>query len=199
MIIKPKIGILKANFIVESVKNLNENLGNFNQKLLIMLGKPHEILKSIVDKFNVCKMYISQAEASEEQTKINKIKAILSKKTKVVELWNNTLIDLNNLPFNINKYFPKSPTEFRNLIEKKCKIPKPFIIKVFKPFPKEIEKFQNSLFSIKDIGYIQNYSFNKNLYIGGETFANKRLKEYIWDNNCLQNYYETRNNLLGID
>eukprot|EP00039_Didymoeca_costata_P015713 m.271886 g.271886 ORF g.271886 m.271886 type:complete len:85 (+) comp16270_c0_seq10:723-977(+) len=33
---------------------------------------------------------------------------------------------------------------------------------------------------------------------GGETAALKRLKSWIWEKDCLRNYKETRNGLLGV-
>lgn len=44
---QPKIGTIRASFILESVKELKDNLRKINSDLLITMGKPEEIIQSI--------------------------------------------------------------------------------------------------------------------------------------------------------
>lgn len=209
----PKIGISRANFLLESVMDLKKQLQSYGSDLFIYKGKTQEILANLAQKLEIETLFTSKEITFEEINLESKVKKELSKLNVSLDVtFQQTLFDFEELPFELNN-LPNIFTEFRKKVEKYSIVSKPISI------PKELEElkqkgeksnFSNQL-EATEIPTLQDFGFTeaeiKSLhhpkavlkFEGGETAALQRLNYYLFESNLLQTYKETRNGLLGGD
>ncbi len=59
-----KAGAIRANFILESIQELDTKFSQHNSKLVVMLGKPKEILPDVVEKIGANALYYEREPAA---------------------------------------------------------------------------------------------------------------------------------------
>jgi deoxyribodipyrimidine photo-lyase len=195
----PKTGSFRANFLLESVSNLRESLQKLGSDLIIRFGLPEIIIPQICQELNITAVYFFREVTSEEITVEKKLKTALKQANiQVKNFWNATLYHIENLPFELDK-IPELFTTFRKQVEKYSEIEEIF------PTPKQLpqlpEIIRGESPSLADLGadYLTIDNRAVLLFQGGETAGLKRLNEYIWAKDCLKNYKETRNQMLGAN
>jgi deoxyribodipyrimidine photo-lyase len=67
----PKTGSFRAQFIIESVQNLKENLKNIGIELLVKKGNSVEIITNICNEFNITEIHY-QLENTDEEILVEK-------------------------------------------------------------------------------------------------------------------------------
>lgn len=191
----------RAKFLIESVKNLKENLQKIGSDLIIRVGKPEEILAKMAANLDAAAVFASKEVTQEETT----IEANLAKRIKPLNIeieliWIATLYHARDLPFQIN-YLPDIFTDFRKKVERSAKVRKTF------QAPTTLSAINNQL-EIGEIPTLQQLGYKNNpiidnrsvlLFKGGEDEATAHLEEYIWKKDLLKTYKETRNELIGSD
>jgi deoxyribodipyrimidine photo-lyase len=195
----PKTGAFRAQFLISSVADLRNSLQKLGSNLVVQKGLPEKIIPSIAQKLNVTAVYYYEEVTSEELAIEKAIKKSLSEiGVKVNSFWGNTLYHLDDLPFDI----PQTPelfTNFRQQIEKKSTVSPTF------PTPQKLPQLPDievgELPDLKDLGLEPRISDERGVlnFKGGETAGIARLNHYFWENNCLKDYKETRNGMLGAD
>lgn len=195
----PKTGNFRAQFLRESVADLRHSLQQLGSNLVIRRGLPEKIIPAIAEQFKVDLVAFSKEVTSEEIQVEAKLKQALSDlKIKVNIYWESTLYLPEDLPFKI-KDTPELYTNFRKQLEKKSAInqalPAP---QKLPPLPSidlgEIPTLSELDLSSPEFDHRSVLSFK-----GGETAAIKRLQAYFWTEDCLRNYKETRNGMLGAN
>ena len=195
----PKTGKYRAQFLLESVTDLLNSLQKLGGNLIVRVGLPEKIIPTLTHELNIDAVYYHQ-EVTAEEIKVEKnLQTALSKiNVKLKSFWGATLYLPEDLPFKINN-IPKLYTNFRKQIEKGSAIEEPISDPPKLPALPEVE-----------IGKIPNLAdFNLETPIfeqravlqfkGGETEAIARLNHYFWQADCLKEYKETRNGMLGAD
>lgn len=168
-----------------------------------------------------------QEEIASEELAVDKaMKRTLKKHQGSLESkWGSALYDIDDLPFadGVNG-MPDTFTPFRNKMEKKCQIGTPLP----KPSKSSLEMPTNQAIldiisgnsehaitncslkympTLQDLGYTNDEIASvKNPddrgvmpFMGGETAALARVQEYIFTNDRLKIYFDTRNGMLGAD
>ncbi len=196
----PRTSIHRANFLIESVQNLRENLRKKGSDLLVRFGKPEEIIAKLAESLDAKAVFASK-EITQEETNIE---ANLAKKIKPINvdielIWTSTLYHPRDLPFQIN-YLPDNFTDFRKKIESSSSIRRSITeTDRLHSFPTNLEL--GTMPTLSELGY-ETYTFDSRsafVFCGGEDEAQKRLKSYIWDTESIKTYKETRNGLLGAE
>jgi len=195
----PKTGNYRAQFLIESVADLRSSLQKLGSNLVVRHGFPEQIIPAIAEQLKVDQVCYSQEVTAEEKQVENKLKEVLlTKKIKVNIYWSSTLYSPQDLPFSIDQ-IPELYTNFRKQVEQQS------IINQSIPDPNKLPSLPDI-----DIGEIpklaefnlSNPEFDKRAVLrfkGGETAAIKRLQDYFWQQDCLQNYKQTRNGMLGAN
>ena len=195
----PKTGTYRAQFLIESVSDLRSNLKQLGSNLIVRQGLTEEVITEIAEQLKVDAIYYQQ-EVTEEEIKVEKAlkQALSAKGIKTKSFWEATLYLLEDLPFSIPE-IPDLYTNFRKQVEKHSAIeealPTP---KKLPPLP-EIEL--GTIPSLAELG-LKNPEFDSRAVLkfqGGETNAIARLKSYFWQADCLKEYKETRNGMLGAN
>ena len=193
-----KTGSFRANFLLESLANLEEQLKALGSSLLIVKGLPETEIYNIAEEFKVQKVYAEQEFAFEEIETEKRVKNALNKINCYFHTFNTrNLIDHPDLPFDVSQT-PDVFTTYRKLIEESLcirpLIPKPLSIKS-PPFKSNIWPTLAKL----NLELVKEDHRAAIKFVGGATEGNKRMYNYFYTTHALANYKETRNGMVGSD
>ena len=193
-----KTGSLRAQFLLESLQNLENNLRALGSGLIIVKGKPEVEIPQIVIQYNASKVFAKREVAYEEKQVEQLVQKELFKLRCEFETFStSTLYHAEDLPFSI-KDIPDVFTNFRKKIEKDATIRSIYD----KPSVINSPNIPVSLYpTLKDLD-LEFTSMDSRAAIqfkGGETEANHRLNHYFFETQCISNYKETRNGLIGAN
>ena len=117
-----KTGNFRAQFLLESLKDLDNNLRKIGSGLLIVRGKPEYELFKIAQKYHATKVFAKKEVAYEEkQTEEAVEKELWKLKCELKTFSTSTLYHALDLPFSI-KDIPDVFTNFRKRTEKESQI-----------------------------------------------------------------------------
>lgn len=193
-----KTGSFRAQFLLESLIDLDKNLRAIGSGLLIVKGKPEVEIPKIVQEYKVSKVFAKREVSYEEKQKEARVQEELFKlKCELKTFSTSTLYHAEDLPFSI-KDIPDVFTNFRKKTEKDA------VIRVSFDEPKELKspEIQSlKLPTLEELGLdFQPIDSRAVLpFKGGETDAIARLNHYFFETKCISEYKETRNGLVGAD
>lgn len=207
----PRAGAKRLQFVLESVKDLQKSLQKHKSNLIIKVGNSEEEIENLAKKCNA-EIVIAHKEVAYEEIQMEKkLRAMLSKLDIQSEfIWDNTMFHIDDLPFSNISEIPDVFTSFRKKIEsKKTPVRSCLPIPDIPELKYHLEK-EDTFCSLNQLGISdedienlkkqdQSHSKDQKLlsFDGGETAGNARINEYIFENDCLKEYKETRNGLLG--
>jgi len=193
-----KTGNFRAQFLLESLQDLDIQLRRLGSGLLVLNGKPEVELPKLVQAYRIQKVYAKREVAYEENKTEKAVQSALFKLGCEFEsISTSTLYHAEDLPFSI-KDIPEVFTNFRKKTEKDAEIRPPFAAPTCISSPK-IPPLQ--LHSLTDLGLEKCVYDNRAVlqFKGGETEALARLTRYFYDTQLLSTYKETRNGMVGAD
>lgn len=193
-----KTGSFRAQFLLESLEDLDKNLRKLGSGLVILKGKPKVEIPKFVKECKAQKVFAKREVAFEEKQTEKLVQAELFKLRCELETFStSTLYHAEDLPFSV-KDIPDMFTDFRKKIEKDAIIRtvfrKPLIIN-----SPEIPVLNLPTLDHLDLQFTQIDSRAAIQFKGGETEALKRLNQYFFESKCLSDYKETRNGMIGAD
>ncbi len=193
-----KTGPLRAQFLLESLQDLDNNLRKLGSGLVLVNGKPEVEIPRIVEKYKAQKVFAKREVAFEErQTEKWVQEALFKVRCEFETLSTSTLYHAEDLPFSI-KDIPDVFTNFRKRTEKDASIRIPFEkpIQINSP---ELPELNLPTLENLDLVFSTIDSRAAIQFKGGETEALKRLNHYFFETKCLSQYKETRNGMVGSD
>ena len=193
-----KTGNFRAQFLLESLVDLDKNLRELGSGLLVLKGKSELEIPKIVQQFKATKVFAKREVSYEEkQTETLVQTALFKLKCELLTFSTSTLYHAEDLPFSI-KDIPDVFTNFRKKTEKDAiireafdaptEIKSPEIPQLFLPTLEEL----NLTFTPIDSRAVVPFK-------GGETEAIARLNHYFFETKSISKYKETRNGLIGAD
>lgn len=180
-----KTGIVRAKFIRESVMDLQQSVRELGGELIIRFGLPEEVLPALAQEYKVDEVYHHREVASEETDISGKVESALWElKLNLRHFIGHTLYHKEDLPFPI-KDIPDNFAVFKKKTERESTIRPSFEYKNVLGFVPDIPA--SELPSFTDLGFLQSEieDLEQDLYIGGESQAQKRLSRFIKDSNQL--------------
>jgi deoxyribodipyrimidine photo-lyase len=193
-----KTGSFRAQFLLESLMDLDQNLRNLGSGLIVLRGKPAVEIPKIVAQYKVSKVFAKREVAAEEkQVEKMLVSELFKLRCEFESLSTSTLYHAEDLPFSI-KNIPDVFTTFRKKTEKDAVIRTVFEIPTRINSP---EIPQVIWPTVEDFG-LERVSTDSRAVIafkGGETQAKQRLNHYFFKTKSISNYKETRNGLIGAD
>ena len=198
----PKTGHFRAQFIIESVANLRQNLRTLGSDLIVRHGLPEQILPAIANALKIDALYF-HGEVTAEELQVEKLVIQALGTIQIRKFWGHTLHQPEDLPFEIRQT-PELFTNFRKQLEQECTITPPC------PAPSQLTPWQNlAELDPGEIPALKHLSTEfadlnldqtkESIYQGGEDAAQARLAAYIWQGNYLKDYKQTRNQMLGLN
>ncbi len=193
-----KTGAFRAQFLNESLADLDKNLRALGSGLLILRGKPEIEIPKVVQQYKATKL-VAKREVSyeEKQTESRVQKALYKLKCELQTYSTSTLYHAEDLPFSI-KDIPDVFTNFRKKIEKESLIRAPFEkpSQIISPLLDPIELPSLESLNLKKLSIDKRAAL---AFKGGETEAIQRLNHYFFETKGIATYKETRNGLVGPD
>jgi len=194
-----KTGSYRAQFLIESIADLRACLQQLGSNLVVRKGLPEEVILAIAEQLKVDQVCYSKEVTSEEKRVEKQLKkALAAKKIKTTAYWEATLYLPEDLPFSIEQV-PELYTNFRKQVEKKS------VINQALPAPQKLPPLPQielgSIPTLQDLGLsVAEFDPRGVLnFRGGQSKAIERLEDYFWRSDCLRNYKETRNGMLGAN
>lgn len=196
----PRIGSHRARFLIESLADLRENLRKLGSELTILYGRPEKELPEFAEKIGAGQIFFHEEAADEELRVERRLKDLMNARSIAVKpFWGSTLFHRDDLPFSLRN-LPRVFTPFRIRCEKEAKI-RPPLAKPDRlpPGPSGLEC--GDLPSLRNLGVEDPVDDPRAVlrFRGGETAALDRVDSYVWRNDRLKIYKQTRNGLLGAD
>lgn len=195
----PKTGTWRSRFLLESVTDLRNSLAKLGSNLIVRKGLPEIIIPSLCQALKISAVYFHQEATSEELAVETALKKALDEiKVTYKSYWGATLYHPHDLPFEINE-LPELFTNFRKAVEKKGTIKKPL------PSPQKLPPLPEidlgMIPTLAELGVESRIADSRGVlnFQGGETAGIARLKTYFWEENCLGDYKQTRNGMLGAN
>ena len=191
-----RIGIHRQTFLRQALNQLRSHLKSLNSDLLEVNGNICEEIKKISEAIGATKIIFEKIVSPEE---LNEEISIRSLGISVETVWQSSMIDLKDLPFELEK-MPDIYTEFRKLIESKKIITKVPIALPEKlpPLPEKNIKFNSNINFSESIKYkYSSFPYLEEQFNGGEKNALSHLENYLLQK-LPHTYKETRNQLFGI-
>jgi deoxyribodipyrimidine photo-lyase len=195
----PKTGAFRAQFLLESLADLRQNLRNLGSDLIVRHGSPEAVIPAIAQELQAEAVYYHREVTSEElavEQALNTALNAISVSTKT--FWGHTLYHPEDLPFDIQDV-PELFTSFRKQVEKSSTVYEIF------PAPSRLDELpeiaRGELPTLADLGWEASQKDPRSLitFKGGETAGLVRLHHYFWQQDHLKVYKETRNGMLGED
>lgn len=192
-----KMEVFRAQFLIESLSDLKQNLAKSGIALYVFKETAHKVFQKIHKVFPF-ETIITQNEWTYEEVIVNKQIEYNFPEVNWITTFDQFLIDPSDLPFSIENQ-PDIFTDYRKKIELKWSV-KDVIISpdtLFKTIELPIISY---IPSIEELGYEPIITDKRRAFPfkGGETEALRHLRKYIWEYQQVRTYKETRNELIGI-
>ena len=188
----------RAKFLLETLRNLKNNLAEKNISLLIYHDLPETIIPKLIEEHSISTIFM-QKEWTKDEVRVNDgVKNQISG-VDFVETYDQFIFHPDDIPYADFVKIPEVFTEFRKKCEKESKI-RPCVEIAAKPAENLIET-SNLIPSLEDLG-LESFKLHKNSafpFRGGETSALKRMENYFFETENLSEYKKTRNGLIGSD
>ena len=193
-----KMDVFRAQFLLESLYNLQQQLLTKNISLLVFLDKPEIKLKAICDSYQIDSIYKQKEWTNEENISKIKVQKSLHHNIKIIEVYNQFLYH----PEDVNIKIESIPQVFSNLRKKLEKyVAVRANTEVLKLDSTNIINTKNDIPTLNELGFSL-FEKDKNTafpFKGGESEALKRLNNYFFETKKLGFYKNTRNGLIGTD
>ncbi|WP_028377654.1 DASH family cryptochrome [Leeuwenhoekiella sp. MAR_2009_132] len=190
----------RAQFLIETVTELRENLEKLNITLFVVNEEPEFAIPKLVKNYQVERIYFQKEWTFEERNIIEGVRVNCPNGTSLIETFDQFLWHPEDLPYSNYSEIPKVFTNFRKYCEKQVDV-RPIVNKI-DAFPNENLISQSTQIpSLHDLG-LSDFEIDKRTafpFKGGENQANLRIEEYFWETKNLQYYKKTRNGLVGKD
>lgn len=192
----PKTDAFRAQFLIESVRDLRVKLRELGSELIVRTGKPEEVIPALAKELNVDAIHF-HAEATSEEIKTEEtVEEAVS--VSLIRHYGHTLYHRDDLPFDLLT-IPDVFTNFRKQVEAKSEVRKP--LDMPEKLSMELTIDPGEIPTVQDLGLEEKPIDEKSVlqFKGGETEAWNRLDSYFFEGDHLRNYKFTRNGLLGAD
>ena len=193
-----KTAKFRAQFLIETITDLKENLANLNVTLLTYFESPENKIYEICDAYSIDAIYTQKEWTKEEIITNNLIKDRLLETIDFIEDYDQFLYH----PETVSKNFNNTPdvfTQFRKKLEKYITIQEEVSISKL-PVSNTIENNTKTP-TLLELGF-NDFEVQPNTafpFLGGENEALKRLNYYLFESKKIGFYKKTRNGLVGID
>ncbi len=194
-----KTGAFRTQFLIETLKELQQALLSLNISLVVSHNPPHFDLPNLIKKHEATHVYMQKEWTTEEFETLKKVQANCSSEIVFVENYEQFLFHPNDIPFDLDQ-LPEIFTVFRKKCEATVRI-RPLVSDA-KPMPKS-----NLLPQESPIPTLQSLGFETPPkdprtsfpFSGGMLAGQARMRHYGWESQKLSIYKKTRNGLLGTD
>jgi deoxyribodipyrimidine photo-lyase len=194
-----KTAQFRAQFLIETLTNLKENLEALNIPLFVYHKPTEQVIADLEASFKFDAIYSQKEWTQEEVDTLYVVKKGLPTDLPIYQSYDQFLFYPDDCPYEISK-IPRVFTEFRKKCEKYSKV-RPENTDYSKLPKSNLVENSTKIPSLKDLG-LEPFKIHPNSafpFKGGEDEALKRLDNYFFETKQLGVYKKTRNGLVGTD
>jgi len=195
----PRVGAHRTRFLLESLRALRERLRELGGDLVVRTGPPAAGLADLCRELGARAIYFHQDVGVEEADEERAVReAAAASAVEVHGSWDRTLLAPADLPFAVSET-PESFSAFRKKVERSAAYAAPLAA------PAGISRAPGvSAGAIPDVAALAGVEAHDDVRApersrGGEREAWQRLDRWVWDEDRLRRYKQTRNGMLGAD
>lgn len=193
-----KTGNFRAQFLLESLMDLDKSLRSIGSGLIVVRGKPEIEIPVLVAKYKADKVFAKKEYVYEELIAQKKVEHALANIHCLFETYStDTLYYPADLPFAI-KDIPNVFTDFRKRVERESTIRELFSTPRFIKSPSiEMPQLPDlEQFGLEQVKYDMRAVVD---FKGGEAEGIRRLNHYLTETHAIATYKQTRNGMIGSD
>ena len=192
------IGAGRAQFQRESVADLRERLRDAGGDLLVRHGRPDEVLPALAERVDADRLHCQTLPIPDERTREHQVREALPERVTVERHWTHTLHHIEDLPTPYDE-IPDTFTPWRKEVEAESRVRDPIEMPDVPPLPGDAPDHGSipDLDALSAVGNVPDDDRIALEFEGGETAAQQRLDEYVWETDSLRAYKQTRNGLVG--
>lgn len=197
----PKLGPHRAQFILESVKDLQRSLKSLGSDLIVRIGKPEEEILKIASSVRSSWVFCNRERTPKEVAVQDALEQNLwSVGQELRYSRGKMLFHTGDLPFPI-QHTPDTFGQFKKEVERYVDIREPF------ERPKASFNFlmvdvdPGIMPALKDLGY-PGFTADPRLdfsFKGGERYGLERLRNFVWESGGIENYKDGKEELSGLN
>ena len=193
-----KIERYRANFLLETVRDLKEQLAQKNITLLTYFDFPEVVIPKICETHLVKEIFTQKEWTSEEVGTFKKVASKLTDECTITDSYDQFLYHPEDINMDL-KSIPAVFTNFRKKVEKYASI-RSESNSVHKEVSNRIVN-NTILPDLQELGYSEVKTDLRSAFPfhGGESEALKRMDYYFFESKKLSVYKQTRNGLIGTD
>ncbi|MGZ0016970.1 DASH family cryptochrome [Yeosuana sp. AK3] len=188
----------RAQFLIESIENLKQNLKTLNIELFVYVNNTESHLKTLIESFNVRSVYLQKEWTFEECIALEKVKKAVSKPVVFHELYDQFLYEPDGIYITI-KNIPEVFTNFRKKLEKYGTVM--YSLENHASQTQKTIENPTKIPTLNDLGF-ESFEMHENSafpFKGGENQALERLNAYFFKTKHIKIYKTTRNGLIGTE
>ncbi|MCB0636821.1 MAG: DASH family cryptochrome [Lewinella sp.] len=196
----PKTGKYRAQFIIEAVEDLRDQLRQRGNELIVRCGRTEEVIAELAREVKTSWVFCNRERTQEEVAIQDALEKRLWSIGQEIRYSRGKLLYYTaDLPFPVT-HTPDIFTQFRKEVERYVPVREPL------PTPEHIPAASVSVApgvipELKDFGHDPFVTDSRAVlpFRGGETEGLARLRYYLWESDLAQTYKDTRNGLVGGD
>lgn len=194
-----KTEAFRAQFLLETLAQLQKDLENHNISLVISQEDPAKGIQELIKEHTITDLYWQKEWTQEEREREREVLTKLSDNILVHTHYDQFLFHPEDVPMEIDQ-LPEVFTVFRKKCEKYSKVRSTFPDAIVMPEGNLLTKV-SLLPSLEDLGLSTPAAHPHSAFPfkGGSKAAELRMEHYFWDTEKLSFYKQTRNGLLGLD
>jgi len=193
----PRMSARRVQFLLESLFDLKQNLERLGCTLVVRLGKAEQVIPALIAEVKADALMMHEEVTSEERVAEARVLRAIPEGVEVRYFWGSTLYDLLDLPMDVSR-IPEVFGPFRRELERDARPRRPLATpRGLPPLPEGCEA--GTIPSLHDLG-VPSLPVDPRAqlpFYGGETAGLRRLNTWMWEQDCLKTYKQTRNGLIG--
>ena len=188
-----RISSIRAKFILESLDDLKSSIESVGGGIEFIQGRAVDEIPRLMESFGADICYAQKEDAWEE----TEVERLLSSQVNLVLTAGKGIWEDEDLPFAL----PDLPAVFSSF---RRKVEKNMHIRNLLSSPESMScswKSKTELPTLASLGF-EECSIDERAVLdfkGGAKEAKKWMHQWIWERDCLKDYKETRNGLVGAD
>jgi deoxyribodipyrimidine photo-lyase len=195
-----RLGVHRARFLLESLTALDGALRQRGSHLLVIPGVAEQVIPQLVRQFGLQQVLTLDEIAPHERAQLARVRRRLGR-VPLQLAPDNSLLRVEELPCPVEQ-LPQVYSQFRSLIEERLLVFQP------RPAPDRLPALPDgaaaqvqALPTLSQLGLGEPLSVPGSAFpfSGGETAAQARLRDYLWNSQGVRQYKETRNGLIGSE
>lgn len=190
-----RIGKYRTRFLWESVRSLRSNFRSLDSEIVVRSGNPKNILSDICERNDIDTVYAQTIPSTQEMKREKEVKQEID--AEFNSYWTHTLHHIDDLKTSY-KNMEDTFTPWRKETQYEVDVRETY------DAPKKLDTVEcvtkeGQLPDPDEFGLSSDNSSSKSFieFKGGESEGLERVNNYIWKEDKLREYKETRNGLLG--